>query len=67
MEESGWADNIKNEELHDVKLERSILHKIKRNTANCWSYLAYELPPKTRYKGKIKQGRKDEEEDVSSC
>ena len=54
MEEIGWANSIKNE-LHNVKLERSILHKIKRKTANCWSHLAYELPPKTRHEGKIKK------------
>jgi hypothetical protein len=48
-------------------LERSILHKIKRKKANCWSHLAYELPPKTRYEGKIKKGREYEEEEVSSC
>jgi hypothetical protein len=57
MEESVWADSVKNEELHNVKLERSILHKIKRKTANCSSHLPYELPPKTRYKGKINKKR----------
>jgi hypothetical protein len=54
---SGWADSIKNEELHNVKLERSILRKIKRKTANCWSHLTYELLPKTRYEGKMKSKR----------
>jgi hypothetical protein len=53
MEEIGWADSVRNEELHNVKLERSILHKIKRKTANCLSYFAYELPLKTRYERKI--------------
>jgi len=33
----------------------SILHKIKRKTANYCLYLPYELPPKTRYEGKIKK------------
>jgi hypothetical protein len=67
MWESGWADSIKNEELQDVKIERNILHKIKRKTANCWSHLAYELPPKTPYEGKIKKRREDKEGDVRSC
>jgi len=53
MEKIGWADSIKNE-LHNVKLERNILHKIKRKTANCWSHLAYELPSKTNYEETIR-------------
>jgi hypothetical protein len=35
MEKISWTDHLKNEVLHKITKERSIVHTIKRNEANC--------------------------------
>ena len=51
MEKVNWADLVRNEEvLLSVKVDRNILHTIKREKANLdLSQLASQLSTKTRY------------------
>jgi hypothetical protein len=61
--EGSWNDRVKNEVLHNVRLERNIPHTIKRGLPG-WSHIAWKLPSKTRYWRKDrrdgKKGKKTE-------
>jgi len=49
MEKISSTDRAKKEEVHRIKKERNILHRVKRRKANWTGHITKELPSKTCY------------------